>query len=126
MKKDEIQYIKWIRQMYDKYKSILFIEKYHFKVEKTKKEAQYLASEFNYPYLDAKILWSDESLKDWKENREDAERRLIHELCHTITDPLYSKTTNVYVSKSEIEDERERLTDHIAQIVNKHFTKLSK
>lgn len=110
--------------MYDKYKSILFIEKYDFKIKKDK-EQKYLASEFNYPYLDAKILWTDASLEDWKKDKSSAERRIIHEFCHIITDPFYCKATEKYVSKNEIEDERERLTDHIAQIVNKHFTKLS-
>lgn len=124
MKKEEIQYEKWIKQMYEKYKSILFIEKYHFRVGKGK-ETEYLESEFNYPYLDAKILWSEKSLKDWQKNKEDAERRIIHEFCHIITDPFYA-TVLKFPTRQDIEYERERLTDHIAQIVNKHFTKLSK
>lgn len=117
----EEQYKKWIKLMYDKYKSILFIEKYHLKVEKASKEDDYyLASKFNYPYLDIKILYSDKSLNDWKSNKRDAERRLIHEFCHTITDPFYAVVLD-FPSKKQIEDQREILTDHIAQIVNKHF-----
>ncbi len=125
MKNKELQYEKWIRQMYDKYKSILFIEKYHLKVEKSKNK-DYLASEFNYPYLDAKILWSDESLKDWLEDKDkkNSERRIIHEFCHIITDPFYSVSCN-FPTRTALENERERMTDHIAQIVNKHFIKLS-
>lgn len=121
----EKEYQKWIRKMYDKYKSVLFIEKYHLKCRKVEKnEDYYLASKFNYPYLDATIIYSDESLKDWQENKIDAERRLIHEFCHIITDPFYATVIN-WPSKTQIEAERERLTDHIAQIVNKNFTKLS-
>lgn len=116
----EKQYKKWIEKMFDKYKFILFIESYHLKVEKTK-EKTYLASEFNYPYLDIKILYSDESLKDWQKNKVDAERRIIHEFCHTITDQFYCLATERYTLKREVEEARERLTDHIAQIVNKHF-----
>ncbi len=124
--KEEKQLIKWIEQMYDKYKATLFIEKYHLKIEKdTDKDPVYLGSKFNYPYLDIKILYSTDFLKDWGKNKEDAERRIIHEFCHTITDPFYCLNTERYVIKREVEQARERLTDHIAQIVNKYFTKLS-
>lgn len=112
--------------MYQKYKATLFIEKYHLKCRYVEKdEDYYLASKFNYPYLDITIIYSDKFLKDWGENKVDAERRLIHEFCHTITDPFYHCANN-YPSKERLHDERERMTDHIAQIVNKHFTKSSK
>lgn len=117
-KKTEKEYQKWIRQMFDKYKAVLFIEKYHLKIEK--KEGNYLASELNYPYLDINIQYSKESFNDWKKNKKDAERRMIHEFCHTITDSFYSVVLD-FPSKRALENERERLTDHIAQIVNKHF-----
>lgn len=120
----EAQLKKWVAQMYEKYKAVLFIEKFHLKVEKDEREGRYLASEFNYPYLDIKILYSEKYLKDWLVDKRDAERRLIHEFCHTITDPYYSVTTERYVTKPQLEDARERLTDHIAQIINKHFNLL--
>lgn len=119
MKKDASTYEKWIREMFDKYKNVLFIEKYHLRM-KFDKETAYLASKFNYPYLDITILYSDESLADWKKNKKDAERRIIHEFCHTITDPIYSVVID-WPTRDAIEQARERLTDHIAQIVNKHF-----
>lgn len=115
----EKQYEKWIREMFNKYKSVLFIEKYHLKMEK--KDTGYLASEFNYPYLDINIFYTEKSFKDWKKDKKDHERRMIHEFCHTITDPFYCCSTDRYVTKPQLEDARERLTDHIAQIVNKHF-----
>ena len=120
MKAKQKQYEKWIFKMFDKYKLILFIEKYHLKTEEIKKEDDYMASEFNYPYLDITIQWTQKSMKDWVKDKKDAERRLIHEFCHTITDPFYAITLN-WPTKKQIESERERLTDHIAQIVNKHF-----
>lgn len=122
--KEEKQLTKWIEEMYHKYKGILFIEKYHLKVEKDKEEDRYLACQFNYPYLDAKILFSEKFLKDWQKDKLNAERRLIHEFCHIITDPFYAVVLD-FPSRKQLEDQRERLTDHIAQIVNKHFTKLS-
>ena len=111
---------KWIEQMYHKYKTVLFIEKYHLKIEADKEKNGYLASQFNYPYLDIKILYSVKFFEDWKKDKAEAERRLIHEFCHTITDQFYSVVVN-FPTKVQIEEARERLTDHIAQIVNKHF-----
>ena len=120
--KHENQYRKWMAEMFEKYKSVLFIEKYHLQVTHNK-ETHYLASKFNYPYLDIEILYTEKSLNDWKRDKKDAERRLIHEFCHTITDSFYSAVTQ-WPSKPVLEDARERLTDHIAQIVNKHFNLL--
>jgi hypothetical protein len=40
-------------------------------------------------------------------------------LCHLITDPLYSKASTRLVSKTEVEDEREKLTDHLAVMAHK-------
>jgi hypothetical protein len=111
--------------MYDKYKAVLFIEKYHLKIEKDLDKDRYLASQFNYPYLDAKILYSEKYLNDWQKNKLDAERRLIHEFTHIVTDQFYSVVIN-WPTKQAIEDARERLTDHIAQIINKHYTQNSK
>lgn len=119
-KKTEKEYQQWVFKMYEKYKAVLFIEKYHLEAEKDK-EKRYMASVFNYPYLDAKILYSDKAIEDWVKNKREAERRLIHEFCHIITDPFYCTAIENFIPKQQIEDARERLNDHIAQIVNKHF-----
>jgi len=117
---------KWIMKMYQKYKAVLFIEKYHLKSRPVKNdEDYYLASKFNYPYLDLTIIYSSEFVTDWKNNKLDSERRIIHEFCHAITDPFYSTVVN-WPTEKKIEQERERLNDHIAQIINKHFNHLSK
>lgn len=120
MTKDHKLFQEWVIKMFEKYKPILFIEKYSIKVEPDKK-GRYMASEFNYPYLDAKILYSDEALYDWKNDKKDAERRIVHEFSHIITDPFYCMAIESFIPKQQIEDARERLTDHIAQIINKHF-----
>lgn len=117
------EYEKWIRQMFDKYKSILFIEKYHLQTRMpVEDENYYLASKFNYPYLDITIIYSDKSLSDYLKNKKDAERRIVHEFCHTLTDPFYAVVTN-WPTKNDVEEQRERLTDHIAQIVNLNLLK---
>lgn len=117
--KEEKKYEQWIRAMFNKYKGRLFIEKYHLKMKRDDEES-YLASKFNYPYLDIEIIYTKKAMDDWKKDDKDAERRVIHEFCHTITDQFYAVVLD-FPSKRQLEDQRERLTDHIAQIVNKHF-----
>lgn len=119
--KNEKQYKQWIEKMYGKYKGVLFIEKYNLTSRSVEKnENHYLASKFNYPYLDATIIYSQEAIEDWAKDKRDAERRLVHEFCHVVTDQFYSVVVS-WPTKPQIEEARERLTDHVAQIVNKHF-----
>lgn len=72
----------------------------------------------SYPYKSIHIKYSDDLVKDWKEG-EDVIPTLVHEMCHPLTDALYVKGTIRFASRQEIEDERERLTDHIANIILK-------
>lgn len=73
----------------------------------------------SHPYKTIHIKYSDDLLKDFKEGV-DVTATLVHEMCHPITDPLFNKATYRYVSQTEINEERERLTDHIANIVIKN------
>lgn len=78
----------------------------------------YLACEFVYPYTTTTIFYNQKVKDDWKEcDRLEIERRIVHEMCHVLTDPLYAKAVSRWCSKDEVEDERERLTDLIATVV---------
>lgn len=116
----EIRYENWVKIMFEKYKSIIFIEKYNLYFKKDNEI--YLASKFHYPYLNLTIEYSDKALANWKKDPEDAECEIIHEFLHGVTDPFYYICNNRYVTKDEVERERERLTDHIAKIVHKFIT----
>ena len=119
--KTEKQYRAFIQSVIDKYAPILLLNNFIVVMKKEKEgDDYYLACKYRYPYLDGVIIYSNRSMEDWKkEPKEYHERKLVHELCHLITDPLYGKATTLFVSKTEIEDERERLTDHIANIICK-------
>ena len=112
-------YIKFIEECIEKYQSVLKITHFTFTIQETKTD-EYLACRHRYPYNDGMIIYSQESFGDWqKEPLKYHERKILHEMCHLITDPLYTKATTQFTSRSEIEDERERLTDHIAVVVHK-------
>jgi len=63
------------------------------------------------------IRFSDKAVSEWISGNLPKER-ILHELCHILTDPLYVKARRRFVSNDEIEDERERLTDKMAVILN--------
>ena len=122
--KTEKAYKKWIEQTAKKWSPKLKLENYIIKVEKGK-DTEYLACKYSYPYLSGTIQYSDASYKDWKiDPITEHEPLIIHELCHLITDPFYTKACERHVTKQTLEDERERLTDHIAVVVYKNFKKL--
>ena len=119
----EKDYQKWIEEIVEKWKPVLFLDIYYIKIEKTTKagETTYLSIKSNHPYVDALILWTKASFDEWKKQDDPLmrEQEIVHELCHIITDPLYFLTHDRYVTKTEVNDQREMLTDKIANIVIK-------
>ena len=118
-KKTEGDFKQWIRTSIDFYAPILGLQLHRVKIEKDAKES-YLAITCNYPYLDPTIKFSDDAFKTWQKGGMKRDR-ILHELCHILTDPFYVKAIYRYTGKDEITDERERLTDTIAAIV-RNFT----
>ena len=115
MKKTEQGFKKWIKKQIDFYAPILGLQLHRIKIEEDSKES-YLAITCNYPYLDPKVKFSKNAFNDWAKEEMQPDR-ILHELCHILTDPLYVKAIERYSSKNEINDERERLTDTIAAIL---------
>lgn len=107
----------WCNKTLKEYQSILMLDDFRLlPIEKSESEAS--ESAFRYPYKNIQIRYSKEVEDDYKAKKYDEARiTLMHELCHTMTDPLYDKALQRMVSRNEIEDERERLTDHIANLV---------
>jgi hypothetical protein len=114
-KKTQQDFIKWIKECVDYYAPILGIGLQQIKIQYGEKTT-FLEITCTYPYLDPTIRFSNDAFQDWSKG-EMKKDRVLHELCHIITDPLYSKAQDRYIGKNEVEDERERLTDTIAMIV---------
>lgn len=116
-KKTKQDFEAYIKAIINKYIPILFLQKHTFKVKfGTEANSSYYDFIYNYPYLNQTIGYSELAFKEWCEGKNQVPF-VLHEICHCLTDPLYSKATQRHVSKDEIEDERERLTDHICNIV---------
>ena len=115
----KLNWEKFLIEVINKYQPILGLSGYKILYAKTT-EYSHLAMEFNYPYASTTLLYN-KSVKEKYETGKmlegEMKRQIIHELCHILTDPLYAKATSRYCSKQEVEDERELLTDKIANII---------
>jgi hypothetical protein len=116
MKKKEGEKIfeEWIREQIKYYAPILGIGKFNIGIKKH--NCEYMEMTYSYPYMDYDLRYSKKALKAWEDGYLKRDR-VLHELCHIITDPLYGKALERCITKEGIEDERERLTDHLAMIV---------
>ncbi len=84
------------------------------------KESAWMELQYHYPYLNPTVKYNQKTFDLWVESPNKVDSFLIHELCHIITDPFYAKATSRYIAKDDLEDERERLTDHICNIIIKN------
>lgn len=109
---------RYIKSVIKEYQPILLLQRHTFEVsyDGSFSDNEIMESVVKYPYLNAKIKYGDEALRMWK-NKTDMKPYIIHEMCHTITDPLYIKGNMRYVTITELNDERERLTDVICNII---------
>jgi hypothetical protein len=117
MKRTEKDFKKWIERQVKYYSPYLGLSLQKISVIKNEvDDNRYLHISLTYPYFDPNICFSDRAFRDFQNNIFQKDR-ILHELCHCLTDPLYCKATERYIGKNEIEDERERLTDKITIII---------
>lgn len=114
--KTKQEFIKWVKKQIDYYKPYLDINLQNIEVE-YRENTEYLEITSIYPYLEPIIYFSDKAVEEYSDGILTKDR-ILHELCHIITDPLYVKATKRYVSRDEILDEREKLTDTMTVILN--------
>ena len=115
MKKTEKQYITWIKKHVDEYSKILGLQLVNIEIEKNE-DTGFMEILCTYPYVDTKIKFSESSFEKWVNGRLEKDI-ILHELLHILTDPLYSKALRRFIVQTDIEDERERLTDILTIII---------
>jgi hypothetical protein len=108
---------KWIEQKAEKYKQTLFLSGYNLNVEYKNTNDSIMRARPTFPYKEMCLEFGDEMINEIRTNKKQAERIVLHEVVHTLTDPLYIKGTRRFISDQEIEDEREALTDKITMIL---------
>lgn len=114
---------KWAQPILKKYQKILLLDDHTltFSYDSKLKNDTFMEHDFNYPYKITDIRYGDTALKYFKEKKyKRLKEILIHELCHSLTDPLYEYAYTRFTTKDALSNERERLTDHITNIIIKH------
>lgn len=120
MKRDK-QFEAWARPILLKAQKKLLVEEFVPLELVPSDEHPQLAFGLCYPYKDAKVYYGPDAIRIFKQRRfEYLKKALVHEICHALTDPIYCKAGSRYISKDELEDERERLTDHLANLIIKN------
>lgn len=114
------EFEKYLWKMINKYTPILLLNNFTFEVSYgVENKSSLMESITNYPYLNGKFNYGDTIVQMWKDGK-NINDIIIHEMCHLMTDPLYCKAIQRYVTMPEVADERERLTDFIANIIIKN------
>ena len=113
-------FISWIRKNVEYYAPFLGLQLQKIEIEHDS-DINFLAITCTYPYLEPTIKFSDKAFEVWKKGKLHKDR-ILHELLHIITDPLYVKATKRYVTDDEIVHERERLTDTLTVIIRNLIT----
>lgn len=90
---------------------------------KNDNDVDFLEVANRYPYKDiVYIKYNDDAFIEWC-NGYFSEFVIAHEICHMLTDPLYCKARQRFASETEINDERESLTDKIMTIIRAYENK---
>lgn len=119
MNKKEKQFIKFATDYCNKLSKTLLLDSFtpiEVSFDKVDRDSMAEAT-FNFPYKSIKINCNKEILK---EDLQSQKETLVHEMCHAITDPLYSSAFDRFITKGELSNRREELTDHIANIIIKN------
>lgn len=116
---DERDFKTYIESIIQKYVPLVCLTHHIFTVKRDpEKSDSHYGSAFRYPYLQQEILYSQKAFDEWVSGV-DQEIYILHEICHSLTDELYAKAGDRFTLSRTIEDARERLTDHITNIVYK-------
>ena len=118
--KDRKEFEKWARGVVDKYRKVLLVQDHVFSIEYVEglRNSSMMEHTNMYPYKTCHLKYGDTAMRYWKNGeKEELRQVLIHELCHDITDPLYMAGAERHITCDTLANERERLTDHIANII---------
>lgn len=111
----------WILKEMKKWQKVLHLEDMTLTVEYEKINA-IMQAECRYPYKEIILKYHDAMVQEIKTNKQQAQRTVLHEMLHAVTDPLYSKGYSRFISENEIENEREAVTDKLTNIIYTLYT----
>ena len=123
MKKNKQEFEKWATKIALKYMKKLDMSLMEVEVTNDN-DIDFFEVANRYPYKDiVYITYSDYAFEKWCDG-DVSEFVIVHEICHMLTDPLFCKARQRFVSETEINDERESLTDKIMTIIRAYENKI--
>lgn len=117
-KKTRKEFEAWADAELAKIQKLLQLSEFDLKKIKPSKKEDTSYSLFRYPYRDINVQYGENVFKDWQDgDKLEAWKILLHEMVHPLTDPLYSVACERFISKDQLESEREILTDRISNLI---------
>lgn len=114
------EFEKWANSEMKKIQKMLLTEDFELQPIEQAKNPDTSTCAYSYPYKEIDIRYSESIFDFWKDgDRRSAWSVLLHEMIHPITDKLYGVGYDRFASKSQIENEREQLTDHFTNVIIK-------
>lgn len=110
----------WANKQLKEIQNVLLLNDFRLMPISISKDPNVSTSSFRYPYKEIIIRYAPEVYEDWENgNKDQAMSVLIHEMLHPLTDKIYAVAHDRFVTNTTLENERENLTDHIANIIIK-------
>lgn len=121
MKKQQKEFEKWANKIIKKYEKVLLLHDHLITIRHAEvDEGSLMEHGFSFPYKTTDIRYNKIAMEYWNEGRKkELEDCIVHEMCHSLTDPFTEIAYERFINKKQLENERERLTDTIANIVIK-------
>jgi len=122
------QFEEWANPIIKEYQDILLLQDHlvsinlndRFEFEEGYTSADFFECTIIYPYKEISIKYGKRVLNFYTEGQLDSlKQAILHELIHCLTEPLYSVGVDRYATADWLNSERERLTDHIANVLHK-------
>jgi hypothetical protein len=112
---------KWANNELRKLQKMVLLEHFNLlPIKATDKPSDNSCCVHHYPYQTIEIEYNQDVFNWWMDgNNHRAREVLTHEICHALTDEFYNKGFDRFTGKDDLEDAREKLTDHIANILLK-------
>lgn len=115
---------KWAAPVIQTIQKIVLLDSFRpvkFAYSKGMESGTYMESTFLHPYKTISIKYGNDALDDFKNKDYTALKdALVHEMFHPLTDPLYGVGFKRFCTRDELNDARENLTDHLANIIRKN------
>lgn len=70
-----------------------------------------------FPYQEATLKWTENTYKDWLDDKKKVTKYLLHEMLHILLQPLYEAAADRFTTPKQLDNLNEELTDKLTNIL---------